>query len=174
VTLHIASGRPESLDVGGCTYRILDDGAASAGRLAVLVAELAPGWSGPPQHVHREFDESFFVLDGTVRFSAAEDSLLAESGQLVTAPMGTPHTFGNADATLSASVLITIAPERYLGYFRELADLPRGTDDRPDAAQVAELMRRHATDPWPPPEPTAAPERPAARAGAHRRSRHQR
>jgi mannose-6-phosphate isomerase-like protein (cupin superfamily) len=149
VTLHVSPDQPESLDVGGCTYRVLDDGVASDGRLAVLVAELAPGWAGPVQHVHREFDESFFVVAGAVRFSSGTDSLLAEPGRLVTAPIGTPHTFANADPELPASVLISIAPERYLDYFRELARLPRGADGRPGTDQMAELMRRHATEPWP-------------------------
>ena len=46
---------------------------------------LAPGWAGPPQHIHREHDESFFILTGTVRFTSGREELLATPGALVTA-----------------------------------------------------------------------------------------
>jgi len=62
--------------------------------------------------VHREHDETFFVVQGTVRFTSGADTLLASPGQLVTAPIGDPHTFANADEQAPASLLCSVTPER--------------------------------------------------------------
>src|SRR4051794_18665325 len=106
--------------------------------------------AGPPQHVHREHDETFFVLTGAVRFTSGTDSLIASSGQLVTAPIGDPHSFANADDQAPASLLCTLTPQRYIDYFRELTRLTPGTDGRLDPAEILAVMTRYATEPYRP------------------------
>jgi quercetin dioxygenase-like cupin family protein len=148
VTITITKDNPETFSAGGGTFRVLDDGASTGGRLGVVALDLVPGWGGPPQHVHREHDETFYVLQGTVRFTSGTDTLLATPGQLVTAPIGDPHTFANADEQAPASLLCSVTPERYLDYFRELAALAAGAPGPLDPAQVLEIMARYATDPY--------------------------
>jgi mannose-6-phosphate isomerase-like protein (cupin superfamily) len=140
----------ETFASGPVRFRILEDGTGVDGRCGVAECLLAPGWPGPPQHIHREHDETFFVVSGSVRFTSGSDELLAEAGALVTAPIGDPHTFGNADADAPATLLCTVTPERYLGYFRDLADLRPGPDGVLVASEVLELMSRYATDPYRP------------------------
>jgi quercetin dioxygenase-like cupin family protein len=138
----------ETFTAAGCTFRVLDDGGATAGRVGVVECGLVPGWGGPPQHVHREHDETFYILSGTVRFINGTDTQIASAGSLVTAPIGSPHTFANADTDAPASLLCTVTPERYIGYFRELSTLQPGTDGRLDPADVMALMARYATEPY--------------------------
>ena len=138
----------ESFTAAGCTFRILDDGGPTAGRIGLAECDLVPGWGGPPQHIHRQHDETFYVLTGTVRFTSGSDARIAPAGTLVTVPIGDPHTFANADTDAPASLLCTVAPERYIGYFRELSKLQSGTDGRLDPADVLTLMARYATDPY--------------------------
>jgi hypothetical protein len=115
----------------------------------VVECHLGPGWLGPPQHIHREHDETFYVLTGTVRFTSGRDEFLAPEGSLVTAPIGEPHSFGNADLESPASILCTVVPERYLGYFRDLQRLRPGPDGMLVAAEVLDVMARYATEPYP-------------------------
>lgn len=105
--------------------------------------------AGAAQHVHRAHDETFYVVSGSVRFTSGNDVLLATAGSLVTAPIGAPHTFGNADSQGVAQVLCTVTPERYLGYFRELHALTPGPDGMLDPGDVSRLMSRYATEPYP-------------------------
>ena len=147
MTVTISGPAPETFAAGGCTFRILDDGTPTSGRIGVVECALAPGWGGPPQHVHREHDEMFYVLTGTVRFASGTEQLFATPGQLITAPMGDPHTFANPDPDAPASLLCTVTPERYISYFRELATLTPGSDGRLNPADVLELMSRYATEP---------------------------
>jgi quercetin dioxygenase-like cupin family protein len=129
-------------------FRVLEDGTAVNGRIGVVECSLAPGWPGPPQHIHRAHDETFYVVTGTVRFTSGTDTLLAPAGSLVTAPIGEPHTFANADDDEPALLLCTVTPEKYIGYFRELAGLRPGSDGVLDPAQVLAVMQRYATDPY--------------------------
>ena len=86
----------ETLSIPGNTFTIIEDGEATAGRIGVVECELEPGWLGPPQHTHKQHDETFYVLEGTVRFATGERSFVLRAGESTTIPLGMPHTFGNA------------------------------------------------------------------------------
>src|SRR4051794_40376728 len=196
MTISISLEQPETFDAGGATFRVLDDGGSTSGRIGVVECRLVPRWAGPPQHVHREHDETLgtaasvgesanlprpsvcgcspttlsrprhrtsnvetsttssrpatFVLTGAVRFTSGTDSLIASSGQLVTVPIGDPHSFANADDQAPASLLCTLTPQRYIDYFRELTRLTPGTDGRLDPAEILAVMARYATEPYRP------------------------
>jgi quercetin dioxygenase-like cupin family protein len=143
-------GEGETWSSGGVRFRVLDDGRVTDGRIGLVQCDLDPGWAGPPQHVHRAHDETFLVLTGTVRFTSGRDGLLAPAGSVVTAPIGDPHTFANPDADAPASLVCTVAPERYIGYFRELADLKPTADGQLDHAAILEIMARYRTEPYRP------------------------
>jgi quercetin dioxygenase-like cupin family protein len=138
----------ETWTAGGADFRVLADGSAVDGRWGLVQCTLAPGWSGPPQHIHREHDESFFILAGTVKFTSGRDELLATPGALVTAPIGDPHTFANADDQAPATLLCAVTPERDIGYLRELAGLHPGPDGRLDPADILAVMSRYGTEPF--------------------------
>lgn len=150
MTVSVTPDSPEKFDAAGCHFTVLEDGAATDGRIGAVLCDLVPAWGGPPQHVHREHDETFFVISGAVRFTSGSDALIARPGQLVTAPIGSPHTFANADSDAPASLVCTVSPERYIGYFRELSQLLPGSDGRFDPQQILEIMSRYATDPYRP------------------------
>ena len=145
-----SAGMGESFAAGPVKFRILEDGKGVDGRFGVIECEITPGWGGPPQHIHREHDETFYVVTGTVKFTSGTEVLIAEAGSLVTAPIGDPHTFANADASSPASLLCTVTPERYIGYFRELKGLTPGSNGLLDPAEVLDVMSRYATEPYRP------------------------
>ena len=103
-----AAGAGETWAAGGADFRVLADGSAVDGRWGLVQCTVGPGWSGPPQHIHREHDESFFILAGTVKFTSGLEELLATPGALVTAAIGDPHTFANADDQAPATLLCTV------------------------------------------------------------------
>jgi quercetin dioxygenase-like cupin family protein len=149
VTLRLnQAGEGETFRAGPVIFRVLEDGAAIGQRMGVVECSLAPGWAGPPQHIHRQHDESFFVLSGNVRFTSGATVVEASAGGLVTAPIGDPHTFANADPDAPASLLCIVTPERYIGYFRDLTSLRPGPDGALRPEEVLEVMLRYATEPY--------------------------
>jgi mannose-6-phosphate isomerase-like protein (cupin superfamily) len=147
VTVVLSPEEVETFTAAGNTFRLLDDGTTTSGRIGIVECSLAPGWVGPPQHVHLRNDETWYVLSGAVRFTTGDDSFVATRGRLVTAPIGAPHTFANADADAPALLLCTITPADYVEYFRELARLRPGPDGRFDPADMRAMMQRYATTP---------------------------
>src|SRR4051812_25481221 len=139
VTVHLSPPEAETFTAAGNTFTILDDGGGTAGRLGLIMCELAPGWVGPPQHVHAATDETWFVLTGAARFTTGAESFVATAGRSVTAPRGTPHTFANADADAPATLFCTVSPADYVDYFRSLATLPLTAEGRLDPDDLREL-----------------------------------
>jgi len=130
---------------GPASVRIIEDGSTTSGPLGVAEIVLAPRAAGPPQHRHREHDEGFYVVSGTVRFTSGEKSFDAAARTLVMVPPGAPHTFANPGDE-QAVMINTFTPDRYVQYFRDLRDLaPDG--QRPAPSQIAEVMARYATEP---------------------------
>ena len=140
----------ERLVAGPVVHRVLEDGSSTGGRLGLLEGRYPAGWTGPPPHVHREHEETFYVLAGAVRFTSGAAQHVLTAGGLFTAPVGVPHGFGNASADQPAQLLITVTPQRYIDYFRDLQDLQPGPDGLLDPADIAALMARYATDPYQP------------------------
>lgn len=131
------------------SIRILEDGTHTGHNAGLIEGSLPPGSHGPPQHIHREHHEMFFVVSGTVRFTSGTEHLDVPAGELVTAPIGTPHTFANPDPSQPATMLCTVTPDRYVNYFRELGALAaRGEQATPDA--IFEVMSHYATEPYQP------------------------
>jgi quercetin dioxygenase-like cupin family protein len=137
----------DTLRAGPMTIRVLEDGSNTAHRLGILEVTIPPRLNGPPQHVHRQHDETFYVVSGNPSFTTGSEIIKGRPGMLVTAPPGTPHTFGN-EGDESAVMLLTVTPDLYVGYFRELAAQPPGPLD-PKA--VGEIMSRYATEVVTPP-----------------------
>lgn len=132
---------------GPVTHRVLEDGTHTEERLGVLEGHLPPGWAGPPPHVHREHEESFYVLGGAVRFFSGGTETVLSAGGFFVAPIGVPHGFSNASQVEPARYLLTVSPQRYVGYFRELESLEPGNDGLLDPKEILALMSRYATDP---------------------------
>jgi mannose-6-phosphate isomerase-like protein (cupin superfamily) len=54
-----------------------------------------PRFAGPPPHWHREVEEGFFVLEGTLRFMVDGETVDVESGGYARVPPGVVHRFSN-------------------------------------------------------------------------------
>jgi mannose-6-phosphate isomerase-like protein (cupin superfamily) len=69
--------------------------ADGAGAFAVIEIVLAAESDGPPLHVNRSLDETFYVLEGRASFRVGEVLFTALPGASVFVPRGTSHTYAN-------------------------------------------------------------------------------
>jgi len=91
------------------------------GALTVFENVIAPG-DGPPAHLHEAQDESWYVLEGTLRFKLGEELVDAGAGSFVFVPRGTVHCFKNiGDAP--ARILVIFNPAGMEPFFDGFAEL---------------------------------------------------
>ncbi len=115
--------------VGGpLTFKVR--GEQTNGTLTVFENTVAPD-EGPPLHIHANEDESWYVLEGHLRFQLGVEIRSAPAGSFVFVPQGTPHCFQNV-GDLPARILVTFTPAGMERFFDEFASLPDGPLD-PDA-----------------------------------------
>ncbi len=129
-------GEGEPLDAGG--NRLLFKAQATDGDGTVSVTEMtvAPGFPGPPPHLHRGFADCFLVLEGTLGLRLGEETIEAGPGAFASAVPGMPHTFFNSGSEPVRAVNV-MAPGGFEAYIKEL-----WASGPPDLAAIAAAAER--------------------------------
>ena len=114
-------------------YKVkLENGAG--GDIAVFEAEHPPGAPGPPRHMHRSYDEGFYVLNGTMSFSVDNDRFESPAGSFVWIPRGAAHSFHNTSER-PATLLVIVTAEA-ITLVEEFLTLARNGPPEPDEARA--------------------------------------
>ena len=140
VVLAPGAGRAIPLgDAGTVTLKAV--GAETGGTLSVYEFVTPPRTAGPPLHLHRGWDEAFYVLEGELTFLVDGRTHNAPAGSFVFVPRGVLHTFWNASAA-PARNLPVFTPAGIEDYFEEATRvLAAGGDEALEAATA--LMEKH-------------------------------
>ncbi len=77
---------------GPLTFKVR--GAQTEGALTAFENVIAPG-DGPPLHTHEREGESWYVIEGSLRFKLDGEIRQAPAGSFVYVPPGVPHCFQN-------------------------------------------------------------------------------
>lgn len=124
----------------GDHYTFLVTGEESGGAYFAMEAVVAPG-GGPPPHIHRREDETFYVLEGQVEFRLADTTVTGGPGDFVHVPRGVVHCFRNSGTDL-ARIVLTFTPAGIERFFEEtLERAPNRIDALPD--NVEEVAARY-------------------------------
>jgi mannose-6-phosphate isomerase-like protein (cupin superfamily) len=116
------------------------------GRLGLIEQVVPAGYPGPPLHVHPDFDETFYVIDGTLAFRIGADTVDAGPGTIAFVPRGTPHTFVNRSGAAVRS-LVLVNPGGFERYFEALAAMIHVASALPDPERIAALGIEHGSIP---------------------------
>lgn len=74
----------------------------------------------PPPHTHTKEDESFFLIDGEIEYTAGGRVMQAKTGDWVFLPKNIQHSF--KVRTPKAQVLIHLSPGGFENYFIEMSE----------------------------------------------------
>ena len=107
---------PFQPQVGRYTIKVAAE--QTDGRLFQLLASDRRG-GAPPLHVHRNEDETFFVIAGEMSFFVGDERIEATAGDFVFAPRDVPHAF--LVKSDHAEYLCSFAPAGAERFFREVA-----------------------------------------------------
>jgi quercetin dioxygenase-like cupin family protein len=116
-------------------------GAETGGTLAVYEFVIPPETAGPPLHIHRNWDEAFYVLDGEMTFLIDGRTSTAPAGAFVFIPHGIPHTFWNESA-VPARQLTIFTPAGIEHYFDDVTQVMTAGGEETLEAAIA-LMEKH-------------------------------
>lgn len=132
----------ETLAVVGDLYTFLATGADTGEAYATMEAVVSPGM-GPPPHIHRREEESFYVLEGEVAFYVEEARQVAGAGTFLRVPIGVRHRFQN-ETSEPARMLITVVPAGLERMFREVGTpvAPGQPAAPPSPAEIERLVAR--------------------------------
>lgn len=137
-------------------YTIKAAAEQSQGRMIQMLVRDGRG-AATPMHVHRDADETFYVIDGTISVFVGDERMDAGPGDYVYAPMGVPHAFVVTSEHIEFLVtFVGAGTEGPLGagvhgFFSEVA-VPVVQDEQPpapampDAAEFAARMTVYGID----------------------------
>jgi quercetin dioxygenase-like cupin family protein len=135
---------------GGTTQPTVKVGPHTGSRLIGLLESDVPPGGGFPGHVHDEYEEAFYVLDGEIEYLIEDTWIPAAAGSTVFVPAGVTHGFRNTGdrparhlAISSPSEAMTMieelvaAPDDAIATFARYRSRPaptsgRGSDDKPE------------------------------------------
>ena len=140
VVLAPGEGREVPLGEAG-TVTLKAVGEETGGRLTAYEFAMPPATAGPPLHLHRSWDEAFYVLAGTVTFLIDGRTSAVAAGGFVFVPRGVLHTFWN-EGDAPARQLTVFAPAGIEHYFAEATAALAAGGEESLAAAVA-LMEKH-------------------------------
>jgi quercetin dioxygenase-like cupin family protein len=130
----------------GDLYRFLVTGAASGGAYFAMEA-IVPSGGGPPPHIHRNEDETFYIVEGQIEFLLGDRTVTGDAGDFVNVPRGVVHRFHNA-GTDAARMILTFSPAGIEHFFEETLEralspvqTPRDNLDEVAARYVAAAPR---------------------------------
>jgi mannose-6-phosphate isomerase-like protein (cupin superfamily) len=116
-------------------------GAETGGAYFAMEAFVPPG-GGPPPHIHRNEDETFYVVEGTVDFRLGDDTVTAGVGDFVNVPRGSVHCFHNG-GTEPMRMILSFTPAGMEKFFEET--LERALDPTlPSPGNIDEVAARDA------------------------------
>ena len=126
----------------GDRVSFLVTGAESQGSCFLIEGMVAPG-GGPPPHLHHFEDETFYMLEGTVTFQAAGQTIHAKPGDCIHIPRGTVHSLKN-EGTTPGRALVVISPAGPTGMqqFFEESFTPTSDPSASPPLMTEELVKR--------------------------------
>ena len=105
-------------------------GAESGGALAQVETD-DPHGTGTPLHVHRNEDETFYVLDGELTVFVDGEEHRLSTGDYAFVPRGAPHAY--VVQSDRARMLVTMSPAGFEEVFTDLGVVAGGGEPPADA-----------------------------------------
>jgi mannose-6-phosphate isomerase-like protein (cupin superfamily) len=138
-----AMGR--TLNFAGTLTTIKVSGASTNGVYCVAEYWLPPSFPGPPPHMHRRIEHTWYVLEGSPQVQLGQRSYPTLAGACVYIPIGVAHTFSNP-GNKPCRMLAIDTPGDFEAYYEALARAFPG-DTPVDPQTIVEIQRRFDTYP---------------------------
>jgi mannose-6-phosphate isomerase-like protein (cupin superfamily) len=114
-------------------------------RLSVFISSNNAKGFGPPLHLHHDFDEFFYVLNGQFIFQLDDEILTLNMGDTIFIPRLSKHAF-NCISEKPGSLLVAITPGKEMeNYFAEMGKL-LNVQGMPDMVKMQALYKTYHSE----------------------------
>src|SRR5271163_4071025 len=132
----------DGVRIGSLRLKFLIDDADNGGKLTMFDMTVPEQAKVPAAHYHRDFEEVWYGLGGTLTVTLDGVAHKLKSGDALFVPRGAVHRFDNLDAG-EARALITLTPAvAGKRYFEEVAAVVNAGGP-PDMAKVKAVMDKY-------------------------------
>lgn len=132
----------DEVRIGSLRLKFLIDDADNGGKLTMFEMTVPEQAKVPAAHYHRDFEEVWYGLGGTLTVTLDGLAHQLKSGDALFVPRGAVHRFDNLDAG-EARALITLTPAvAGKRYFEEIATVVNAGGP-PDMAKVKAVMEKY-------------------------------
>jgi mannose-6-phosphate isomerase-like protein (cupin superfamily) len=137
--VHLRPGEGRSLRVLASQLEVIA-GAEAKLSFGMFLSSFPPGGGMPFLHLHRSYEEAFYVLEGHIQFQLGSHDVHAGPGSAILVPAGVAHCFRNVGAG-DVKWLVIAAPAAAVTAVEEVAALDRG-----DLDGLIDLFARHDSE----------------------------
>jgi quercetin dioxygenase-like cupin family protein len=135
------AGEPAFLPYDYGQARFLVDSATTHGAWSLVEVIEQPGYK-TPIHRHNDWDESFYVLEGTLTAKVGDSVQVFPAGSYVLIPRGTAHAQGNF-ASVPVRLLLSITPSGFEGHIKGRVELHKTIKpDNPQFQMKLDSLRK--------------------------------
>ena len=132
----------DEVRIGLLRLKFLIDDAGNGGKLAMFEMTVPEQARVPAAHYHRDFEEVWYGLGGTLTVTVDGVAHRLQSGDALFVPRGAVHRFDNLDAG-EARAVITLTPAvAGKKYFEEIGAVVNAGGP-PDMAKVKAVMEKY-------------------------------
>jgi len=78
--------------IPGALFHFLASGEQTGNQFSLIYIEVQKG-NEPPAHTHTQEDESYYILEGEIKFWVGDEVFFAKAGDFVYLPKYVPHKF---------------------------------------------------------------------------------
>jgi len=124
------NSKPTYLTLGDF-YTFLATGKDTDGKYSLTEMVMQPG-SVIPAHIHDQFEEAHYILEGEVEYQLDDKTIVAIPGAFLQFPIGQAHAFKNVTSQ-PAKVLAFMTPpenEQFFPEFGQQVNLPISEEEK--------------------------------------------
>src|SRR5581483_2112059 len=130
-TIILPSQRP----AGRRGFEVVLPSAATGGAIALVEGSVPAAMAGPPLHVHRQSDESYYVISGALVMYIDGTVTEIQAGGVAHISRGTEHTWATPPGS-EAQFLTLHSPAGYERYHASALQLEEHLGHPPSAAEL--------------------------------------
>jgi len=99
------------------------------GNLSIMVSSNNLKNTGPALHIHPDFDETFYITEGEVKFKVGEEFYFLKVGDSIFIPRNIPHAFTITSDNPATFLIICQPAGKIENFFREYSKYDKVTPE---------------------------------------------